>query len=259
MGLDHWMLSLVGRPVGGPASVRRLAAMEIALTAKAATRGPSAPTTLLYLPKDPSGGCVCSCSLPRPGDDWLQPWAAQLVCSGIGGRSGDHPGQSGGNVTVSRVCEVDRVLLLPDGDVSWADKAGHVPVSISKAVFQIKDDATREGGLRTASAACYGRNKDLAIIFVLSIFQVGFVPAELAGDVVAKWKTAYQGRGAASLMQGGQLLPPANRRGRGQRWEWGLLTSSQWKGQRPRGGGGSWLPARGKVRLGLVMQRGFVS
>ena len=68
--------------------------------------------------------------------------------------------------------------------------SGHVPVSIREAVGRIEDDAAREGGLQPASAARYGRDEDLAIIFVLSVIQVGFVPAALAGNVPAEWQTA---------------------------------------------------------------------
>ena len=104
--------------MGGPTSEGWLAATGAALTTKATTRGSSSLTALLYFPQDPARGCVCSCSLPRPGDDGLQPWAAQLVRSGIEGRHSDHLGQAGGNVAVGRVCEVDRVSLLPDRDAS---------------------------------------------------------------------------------------------------------------------------------------------
>ena len=38
------------------------------------------------------------------------------------------------------------------------------------------------------------------------IFQMRFIRAALAGDVTAKWQTAYQGRIAAGLSKGGQLM-----------------------------------------------------
>ena len=86
--------------------------------------------------------------------------------------------------TVSSSCQIE----IPAELIRLA--SGHVPVSIREAVGRVEDDAAREGSLQTSSAARYGRNEVLAIIFVLSVIQVGFVPAALAGNVPAKWQTA---------------------------------------------------------------------
>ena len=83
---------------------------------------------------------------------------------------------------------------------------GHVPIPIREAVSWVEDDAPRKGCLQAASAARYGRAEDLAKILVSKILKIGFVIAAFSEDVAAKWQTAYKGRVATSLSQGGQLL-----------------------------------------------------
>ena len=105
--------------------------------------------------------------------------------------------ETGCDVLVCRISEVDRVVLQPDGDASRADEAGHVP--IREAVSGVEDDTPRKGCLQAASAARYGRAEDLAKILVSAILQMGLVTAAFVGDVAAKGQTAYQGCVAISL------------------------------------------------------------
>ena len=107
--------------------------------------------------------------------------------------------ETGCDVLVCRISEVDRVVLQLDGDASRADEAGHVPIPIRKAVSGVEDDTPRKGCLQAALAARYGRAEDLAKILVSVILQMGLVTAAFAGDVAAKGQTAYQGCVATSL------------------------------------------------------------
>ena len=61
--------------------------------------------------------------------------------------------ETGCDVLVCRISEVDGVVLQPDGDASRADEAGHVPIPIREAVSWVEDDAPRKGCLQAASAA----------------------------------------------------------------------------------------------------------
>ena len=101
---------------------------------------------------------------------------------------------------------MDGVVLRPYGNASRADEAGKVTIPIRKAVSGIEDDAPRKGCLQAASAARNGRAEDLAKILISTVLKMALVTAALSGDVAAKWQTAYQGRVATSLSQGGKLL-----------------------------------------------------
>ena len=114
--------------------------------------------------------------------------------------------QTGRDVLVGRVSEMDGVYLQPYGNASRADEAGKVTIPIREAVSGIEDDAPRKGCLQAASAARNGRAEDLAEILISAILKMALVTAALSGDVAAKWQTAYQGLVATSLSQEGQLL-----------------------------------------------------
>ena len=101
---------------------------------------------------------------------------------------------------------MDRVTLLPDGHASLAEQARHIPIHIREAVGWVENNAAREGGLKAASAAGYGRDQNLAKILVATVLQVGFIPATFAGDVAPEWQSAYQGRIGAHISQRDQLV-----------------------------------------------------
>ena len=84
------------------------------------------------------------------------------------------------------------VTLLPDGQASSAKQARHIPIHIRKAVGWVEHSAAREGGLKAASAAGYGRDQYLAKILVTTVLQVGFIAATFARDVEPEWQSAYQ-------------------------------------------------------------------
>ena len=80
---------------------------------------------------------------------------------------------------------MDRIVFLPYRHASRAEYAGHVFFRIREAIHRVEDDTSREGGLQDASAARYGRAKNLVEILVVTILQMRLVPAALAGDVAA--------------------------------------------------------------------------
>ena len=94
---------------------------------------------------------VCYCCLPWPGDHRLQPGSAKKVRCGVSGGLGHQLDQTGRDVLVCRISEMDKVFLQSDGDASRADEAGHVP--IREAVSGVEDDTPRKGCLQAASAA----------------------------------------------------------------------------------------------------------
>ena len=123
------------------------------MTSKASARGSSAPASLLGFTEDPPRCGVGHRCLPRPGDNRLQSGTAQMVRCGVGGGLGHQLDQTGRDVPVCRISEMDRVVLQPDGDASRADEAGLVPIPIRKAVSGVEDDTPRKGCLQAASAA----------------------------------------------------------------------------------------------------------
>ena len=80
---------------------------------------------------------------------------------------------------------MDRIVFLPYRHASRAEYAGHVFFRICKAIHRVEDNTSREGGLQDASADRYGRAKNLVEALVVTILQMGLVPAALAGDVAA--------------------------------------------------------------------------
>ena len=132
-------------------------------------QGHPSPVLLAGLLQGSPRSRIGSCRLPGLGDDRLHPGSSQQVRRGVGGYRGDHLNQAGGNVTVGGIGEVDRVILLPYGHASRADQAGHVSICICKTIRRAEDNTARKGGLQTASATRYGRDKDLAEVFVITI------------------------------------------------------------------------------------------
>ena len=166
--------------------VHSLSASEATTASKTSARGSPAPASLLCFAKDPPGVLLAAvASLGRVTTD-----------SNLGRRRGVSSGlshqldQTGRDVLVGRVSEMDGVFLQPYGNASRADEAGKVTIPIREAVSGIEDDAPRKGCLQAASAARNGRAEDLAEILISAVLKMALATAALSGDVVAKWQTA---------------------------------------------------------------------